>query len=620
MPGESASTRPNFEPALAELAKLRQLPGPGAEFWPRFLAAVQQLTSADHLTVLVRKRGEDWRRVTDWPREPAPSRLISTFFGGAAEFATRALAAPGGMAVVLDPKDGPGAGNFVIGVPLNLAQDDECVLIGVVSEISEPAAREIALRLALAAEVPGSYQRNFAAQQAKADVEKLASVLDLTVSVSDEKKFLPTALTFCNGLATRFQCDRVSLGWLERGWVRLRAISRTDQFDRQMAAAQALEVAMEEALDQDDEIVWPAPPGASVMSRDHERFGKEHHAAHLCSVPLRSGGEPIAVITCERNAAPFSEAELQQLRLSADLAAPRLVALKQEEQWLVARWASALRARSARLIGPEHTWAKLLALGIVAVLALLFFLRVPYRVEGNFVLRSDHLTYLAAPFDGYIDQVAVRPGDRVKAGARLLKLKTAELEVEESYALADVNRYQREAEKARAAKQLAEMRIAEAMANQAAARLNLVRYHIQEATLVSPFDGVVIEGDLRDRIGSPVKTADVLMKVAQIEALYVEAEVNERDVHEILGQESGEIAFVAQPKQKFPVQLTTVEKAAVPKSDGNVFLVRCAVSQRPEPWWRPGMSGVCKIDIGRRSLWWILTHRTVDFLRLKLWW
>jgi hypothetical protein len=40
----------------------------------------------------------------------------------------------------------------------------------------------------------------------------------------------------------------------------------------------------------------------------------------------------------------------------------------------------------------------------------------------------------------------------------------------------------------------------------------------------------------------------------------------------------------------------------------------------PESWWRPGMSGLCKLEVERRSLFWILTHRTVDFLRLKLWW
>jgi multidrug resistance efflux pump len=250
----------------------------------------------------------------------------------------------------------------------------------------------------------------------------------------------------------------------------------------------------------------------------------------------------------------------------------------------------------------------------------LFFLRVPYRVEGNFVLRSDDLTYLTAPFEGYIDQVLVRPGDAVAMGAPLLRLKTTELKLEEAYALADLNRYQREAEKARSAGALAEMRIDQALADQAQARLDMVRYRIAHATITSPFAGRVVEGDLRERLGAPVKAADVLFKVARIDTLYAEAEVNERDIHEILGKSPGQIAFVSRPKNKFPVHIVTVEPAAIPKNEANVFLVRCALDEKPQPWWRPGMSGICKFNVEKRTLIWILTHRTVDFLRLKLWW
>ena len=57
------------------------------------------------------------------------------------------------------------------------------------------------------------------------------------------------------------------------------------------------------------------------------------------------------------------------------------------------------------------------------LLAVLFFVRVPYRIEGNFVLKSDEVQFRTAPFEGYIEQVFVRPGDAVKSGDKLLKLK-----------------------------------------------------------------------------------------------------------------------------------------------------------------------------------------------------
>jgi len=261
-----------------------------------------------------------------------------------------------------------------------------------------------------------------------------------------------------------------------------------------------------------------------------------------------------------------------------------------------------------------------LALLIVGLLALLFFLRLPYRVEGNFILRSDESAFLSAPFDGYIEQVLVRPGDAVQTGDPLLRLKTAELKLDEAYALADLDRHQREAEKARAAKLLADMRISEAMAEQAQARLDIVRYRLQQAVVRAPFPGVILEGDLRERVGAPVKAADALFRVGRIDSLYAEAEVNERDVHEILGKSTGEIALVSRPKLKFPIHITAVEPAASPKNEANVFLVRCALDHGAQPWWRPGMSGVCKFNVQPRPLIWILTHRTVDFLRLKLWW
>jgi hypothetical protein len=31
------------------------------------------------------------------------------------------------------------------------------------------------------------------------------------------------------------------------------------------------------------------------------------------------------------------------------------------------------------------------------------------------------------------------------------------------------------------------------------------------------------------------------------------------------------------------------------------------------------MSGLAKVEVGQRRILWVLTHRTLDFLRLKLW-
>jgi hypothetical protein len=108
--------------------------------------------------------------------------------------------------------------------------------------------------------------------------------------------------------------------------------------------------------------------------------------------------------------------------------------------------------------------------------------------------------------------------------------------------------------------------------------------------------------------------------VARTDQFYVECQVSEHDIQELHTGGTGEIAFASQPKLTFPVRIRQIDPIAEAKQTGNVVLARCAVEQPPADWWRPGMSGVAKLEAGRRSPGWILTRRTVDYLRLHLWW
>ncbi|MBM3879913.1 MAG: HlyD family efflux transporter periplasmic adaptor subunit [Verrucomicrobia bacterium] len=611
-----------LDQALAELLRLRRFGGAPSEFWPALITALARLVQGRRGVLVLRDptAPDRLRKLGEWTEDGQADRSVLAFSRCLPDLA-QACAQQGHACQSLEGSLGAAPQPFALGVSLPLTgTQEQCLAVFLLGEVAEAEAREALVRLQLAADVPQAYQTQQAALQAKADVEKFASVLDVMVMVNAETRFRAAALAFCNGLADRFQCERVSLGWLGRGFVRLRAISRTERFNKQMAAVHALEVLMEEALDQDDEILWPQPTGSTAVARDHEKFAREQGVAHLVSLPLRLADQPVAGLTCERQARPFAPTEVQQLRLACDQAVRRLADLRRLDRWFGARWWETGREKCAKLVGPQHTWAKVFGLVGTAALVALFLPVYPYRIEGNHVLRSDEVSYLPAPFDGYIQAVAVRPGDELPAGGELLRLDTDQLELEEAAAIADQTRFLREAEKARAQEALAEMRIAEAQADQAKARLELARYRLSQAEVKSPFASVVIEGDLRQRIGAPVKQGDVLFKLARFDRLYVEATVNERDVHELVGRESGEIAFVSQPKLKFPVKVVRLEPAALPKEKENVFVVRCEFVAGAEPWWRPGMSGVCKIDVERRTLFWILTHRTVDFLRLLLWW
>ena len=108
--------------------------------------------------------------------------------------------------------------------------------------------------------------------------------------------------------------------------------------------------------------------------------------------------------------------------------------------------------------------------------------------------------------------------------------------------------------------------------------------------------------------------------MARTDQFFIECLIAESDVPELRVGGTGEVAFASMPKQKFPVRIQMIEPAAHAKEGMNVITVRCQLLGSVETWWRPGMSGVAQLDVGRRSPGWALTQRTVDYLRLHLWW
>jgi len=213
--------------------------------------------------------------------------------------------------------------------------------------------------LRIAAAIPSCYQKGLVLSQNAKDTIRFAIALDLLVLMNESQRFMEAAFTLCNELAARYECTRVSLGWMIRGYVRLQAMSHVEKFEKRTTAVRSLETAMEEASDQDEEIPWSAAADSDSITRAHEDHARESSTAILFSLPVRLDGKVVAVLTCERGQPGFSPAEIDGLRLVCDQAAPRLADLQRRDRWLGARMATAFVESFSGLLGPEHTLAKL---------------------------------------------------------------------------------------------------------------------------------------------------------------------------------------------------------------------------------------------------------------------
>ncbi len=451
-------------------------------------------------------------------------------------------------------------------------------------------------------------------------LKKLHQAMEILSAANCHNRFTSVAMAVCNELAAQWKCERVSLGFLKGRYVRAKAISHTEHFSRKMRLVQDIEAAMEECLDQDCEVLFPASDEEICVNRAAAEFSSQHNQETLLSLPLRHEGKPEAVITLERPAdKPFTAEEVEAIRLACDLCTPRLLNLHRYDRWFGARAAASVERGLATVLGAEHTWAKLSAVGIFAFAVFLVFARGWYRVKAPFTFEAVTQYKVTAPFDGYIKDVAVDVGDDVIEGQTpLAELDTAELRLQLASTKAEQAGYLKQVDAAMRDGKIAEAQIAQANADKAQAMIDLYSYRIAQAQILSPLTGTLVTGDLKRQIGAPVETGKVLFEIAPLDSLRAEIQVPEEEVAEVKIAQQGTLATASFPGQHLRFLVERVNPAAEVVNNRNVFKVRVRLLET-RPWIRPGMEGVAKITIEKRHYAWIWSRKVVNWIRMKLW-
>ncbi len=527
-----------------------------------------------------------------------------------------------------------GGGMFALRLPWDEATSSHLVAVGEVAGDLWPAGPDQAWqdRALLWGTAAGRRRRGRELGALRRRADELAGALELAVLVRAQPTFKGAALEVCNQLAARHGADRVSLGWWREPYIRVVAVSQMNQVEARMAAVGEIEAAMEEAVEQDAALIWPEADEATgpeseganmggVIRVQHAALARTQGTRFLCTLVLRDGERLLGAVTWQRNDRAFSSEEAEGFALNLDAVGPWLATREREQGWWGRRWKRAAEEALRRHANLQHPWPKLAALLLAAGLAVSLLVHVPYRVEAEFTLRPVRQMVFSAPFDGFLESVAVSAGDAVPSGDELFALDAASLRLQEGELLADLSRYAREREQAEAARDLAAMRVAEAQRDQVAARLARLRRQIEQTRALAPFSGVVLDdGELRERLGAPLRQGDAVLRFAQLDGLYFELAVPEGDAR-LIGEGSRvEIAFRSRPDDVQEAVVTRIEPEAVVMSGGAMFIVRATPARGAAEWWRPGMTGIGKVVTEKRSLLDVFTRRLRDWLHLQLWW
>ncbi|WP_426442495.1 HlyD family efflux transporter periplasmic adaptor subunit [Bradyrhizobium genosp. P] len=455
--------------------------------------------------------------------------------------------------------------------------------------------------------------------ETKERLARTGLAIDLAATALKQRGVTVSALAIANELTVRLHCDRVAIGLERDGDIELAAISHTAAFNPKMSVVQTLCAAMEEVLDLDAAIVLPslddAPPGAAA----HAELARDQHDIGVCSVPLRDEHRVIGVLTAERTkGSPFDQEATEILEAASTLLAPIIALKMQNERGILHRTRDAFFRQFERLFGPGHAGLKLIALTATAVVLFFSLFTTTYRVSSRAVVEGLVQRAAVAPFDGHIADSEARAGDVVRAGQVLCRLDDRDLKLELTRLLSDRDQAMGKHRQAQSLQDRGAMAILVAQIKELDAQIELLQYRLARATLVAPFDGVVVFGDLSQLLDTPVEQGKLLFQIAPLDAYRVILEVDERDISALKQHQGGDLMLSALPGQRLPLEVQQITPMTTTQEGLNFFRVEASL-RGPTDHLRPGMEGVGKIEVGQRRLFWIWTHSLFDWLRMWAW-
>ena len=444
--------------------------------------------------------------------------------------------------------------------------------------------------------------------------EPLASqdaILRCQAAVLARSGLAQSATALAVELADIVSCQRVSIALLDAGQLRIVGSSQAAEPDQRHEAAVAIIAAMHEAMDQRMSVAWPPAVSSPPISVAHRQLAGNGRA---CSVPVVNTGSIVGAVTFERSDGPlFWPAQIAMCEDIASFAGPVLELKRAAGMPWHARMAAFVRSTLAAPGRRQIAWT----VGVLVTAALLA-VPLPWRVSAPARLEGSVQRAVVAAADGFLQQANVRPGDRVVTGQVLAQLSSQDLELERKRRESELRQHEGGYRAAQARNDRTQMVISQSKAAETQALLSLAETQLDRARLQAPFDGIVIKGDLTQTLGAPVQRGEVLMVLAPNDSFRLILEVDETDIAAIQPGQKGQLALAARPEQPLGFITRRIVPVATAADGRNYFEVE-ATPDQSQANLRPGLSGVAKIEVGERSLGWLLFHRAVAWLRLALW-
>lgn len=442
-------------------------------------------------------------------------------------------------------------------------------------------------------------------------VDATAAIAELMSEISMAEKPKQAAMMASSQLAHFLNARTVAIGFCVAPGskrTKLAAISGTTEFDAGGEIATRIEATLNETMLRNSVTTLPCDDANDrSMKLAHQQLIESNPNSSLVSAPLTNGNQTtIGAWLCilPGGADPQQQKTIQFAQVVSRYLADALSVSERATEGPIRRLnrqaRQSLQGRAGKI-----------AIAAVCAALLLMAIPMPHRINCPCSLEPTVRQFAVAPHDGILLESFVKPGDLVKAGQVLATMEDRELRLEAADLIAEREVAIKKRDVSRSARDAAATQIAEFEIAKLDARIRLIRFKQENLEIKSAVDGIVLQGDLDDAKGAPVRTGDVLMEVAPLKTLTLKIDVPERDVAYVKPGQGATIVLDGNPFDAIHGEIDLVHPTSEVRDHRNVFVSEVTIENATRTL-RPGMRGFAKINEGWRPLGWIMLHRPCE--------
>ena len=348
------------------------------------------------------------------------------------------------------------------------------------------------------------------------------------------------------------------------------------------------------------EKVWAAQPGTSSLSSSYPMSDNHGHWIVTLAWHEAPGSSEMAISNA-------TWLELYGNLLGQALEASTIHSSgKQYRTWL---------QRFAMIWRRPRPWMLAVVAGLIATM----MIPIPYRPKRECVLEPSSRQYVASPIEGRLKSIAVRPGDTVTSGQLLGRIDDSQIVRELAILEAELQTQNKKRDVALASRAGGDLRLAQLECQLVQLKMESLSEKLERLDVLSPSDGVIVQGDWQGNEGMPVTFGQTLFEIAPLDRMTAEVRLKAEDLPWVHVGSAAVLRTDATLHQSWRGSLERLEPRAEIIEEEAVFVGEMEIENSDHSF-RPGMKAKVAVDAGNKTIGWILFRKPYQWLQNQWVW